>query len=463
MGDSADFQRSLSDALAARRDWFEKTELPRLKEEFRVFHTGFTSLYNVFIKKGLVPEDPYKQEAKIGEIEVPETGSFSDVERQEQLTIRFSNFDNQLDFLVNFYQFSVDSLSLDKIKRVLGLVKYIDWAHFSSDAPTQNTKSTVELVAQSKNGADPLTLSVINESMANLKRTTGTILAVLKQLTDLNRELYKLELRTKVTVGMSPQEAALPQVKKKFAAAMPGKPFYPDLAEEVIREDYTKDGPALREKILKQLEVPDNKPKIVKAAVSFKSILVEGLQVVCSAAATFGEVAAKLAENEALLANRQIGFWDKVKKIMKQMMNKESEPTIYDVEYMDTARGIPVKEKINFQNFCSDMDKKTRNLAAIGARVSAASKANAMEESQLLAYLEKSIREAQSLHKLLGALDDFFKAAVDKGDREKVKGIKPELATIKNAIIRANQKRHEYSAQKEEEEQLRRLGVSSGG
>jgi hypothetical protein len=31
---------------------------------------------------------------------------------------------------------------------------------------------------------------------------------------------------------------------------------------------------------------------------------------------------------------------------------------------------------------------------------------------------------------------------------------------MKNAVVRANQKRHDYSAQKEEEEQLKRLGVN---
>jgi hypothetical protein len=66
----------------------------------------------------------------------------------------------------------------------------------------------------------------------------------------------------------------------------------------------------------------------------------------------------------------------------------------------------------------------------------------------------------QSYHKTLGALDEYFKAEVGKQDREKIRGIKPELGTIKNAIIRANAKRHEYSAQNEEEDQLKRLGVS---
>jgi hypothetical protein len=108
------------------------------------------------------------------------------------------------------------------------------------------------------------------------------------------------------------------------------------------------------------------------------------------------------------------------------------------------------------------MDRKSRVLTALASRGGAAqSKMEAMEEEQLIGMLERNIREVQVIHKTLSALDEFFKLEADKEDRDKVKGIKPELATIKNAIVRANQKRHEYSAFKEEEEQLKRLGITS--
>jgi hypothetical protein len=454
------YQQAHSDALNARGNWLEKTEMPRLKEEFRTFHAAFASLYNIFIKKGLIHEDPYKHEAKIGEIEIPETGGFSDAERMEQISIRLSNYDNQLDFLVNFYQFSADFLTLDKIKRILGLVKYIDWVRFTTDSESYNTKAVVELVAQSKNGLDPLSLSVVNESTANLYRCTGIILTILKELSDFHRETYKAELRTTVTAGMSAAEAASGQIKKKFAAAMPGKPFYPDLVEELIKEDYSRDGPALREKALKQLAVPDAKPKTAKAAVSFKFILLEGIQAICFTASILEEIASRLDENETLLENRQRSFWEKVKRMMQQMVNKEPEAVIYDVEYLDSNKGTLVREKVNFSSFRADMSKKIKNLAVLNARSVAAAKAESTDEALLLQQLERSIREVQSLHKTMGALDEFFKAEVDKTDRDKIKGIKPELATIKNAIIKANRKRHEYSAQKEEEEQLKHLGVN---
>ncbi|MDR2110724.1 MAG: hypothetical protein LBP32_05395 [Spirochaetaceae bacterium] len=434
--------------------------MPRLKDEFRTFQTAFSALYNVFLKKRIINEDPYKQETKIGEIEVPETGSFPESERQDQLSLRLSNFDNQLDFLVNFYQFSVDLFSLDQIKRILGLVKFIDWTHLVQDSQSANTKAMVDMINQAKMAADQLSISIISESISNLQKTTATILALLKEVSDFNRESYKLEIRTRITRNLSPGEATPPQIKKKFSAAMPGKPFYPDLVEEVIKEDFSKEGPALREKVLKHLEVPDNKPKIVKAPVSFKTVLIEGLQVIGSVGATLNEIAVKIDENEILLESRANGFWDKVKRVLRQMMNKEPEPTIYEIEYMDPARGVSVREKVNFQNFRTDMDRKTRTLMSIGSRA-AVVKLNSMDESQLIGQLERCIREVQSVHKTLSALDDFFKAEAGKEDREKVKGIKPELATMKNAIIRANQKRHEYSAQKEEAEQLKRLGINS--
>jgi hypothetical protein len=460
MEGNTDFRKALSEALAARKDWLESSELVKLKEEFRTFQSAFSSLYKVYLKKGLINEDPYKQEAKMGEIEIPESGPFSEAERVEELSIRLSNYDNQLDFLVNFYQFSVEFLNLERIKRILGLVKYIDWVNLGPDAPSSNTRAVADMTNQAKIGIDPLGLSVINESQLNLKRSTGTIMGYLKVLTDFHRESYKLEVRNTITAGMSPADAAqTAQIKKRFAGAMPGKPFYPDLIEEIIREDYSKDSQALRENVLKKLQIADNKPKTAKQAVSFKSILLDGIRGLGGAAATLTEIAAKIDENAALLANRKRGFWEKVKLLLRQMLNKEPDPTIFEVNYVDSVKGVSVREKVNYESFRADMDRKTRTLTNMSSRGAASSRLEAMEDEQLTAFLEKSIREVQTLHKTLNALDDFFKKEVDPVDRDKLKGIKPELAAMKNAIVRANQRRHEYSAQKEEEEQLKKLGV----
>ena len=102
MAENDSYIKSLTDALKARAEWLESSELPKLKEELRHYHSGFASLYNLYLKKGLIHEDPYKQEAKIGELEVPSIAPFSEMEKLDQLTRRLANYDNQLDFLVNF-------------------------------------------------------------------------------------------------------------------------------------------------------------------------------------------------------------------------------------------------------------------------------------------------------------------------------------------------------------------------
>jgi hypothetical protein len=459
MPDINEYQNTLSAALEKRRDWLEKTELARLKEELRTYQTSFSSLYTIFLKKGLINEDPYKQEAKIGEIEVPDTGPFNEGDRTDALSIRLSNFDNQLDFLVNFYQFGVEFLNLDRIKRILGLVRYIDWIHLNPDAQTANTRAVAEITIQSKNGVDPIALSVISGSLSNLSKSTSAIIEILRGLAAFHKEFYKFEVRNAVG-GISAAEANAGALRKKIAAAMPGKPFYPELAEEIIKEDFSGNGPALREKVLKSLAVADGKPKTAKVKVSFKAILLEGVHAIGSVCNTLNEIAVKFDENAVLLANQKKGFWEKVKKILQQMLNKEPEALVYEVTYIDPVRGMTVREKLDFYQFRSDMDRKKRILSSLGLRGAAQSRLDSMTEDQLTAFLEKTIRDVQSLHRTLTALDEYFKAEIPREDRDKVKGIKPELATVKNAIVKANQIRHDYSAQKEEEEQMRRLGIS---
>ncbi|MDR2477143.1 MAG: hypothetical protein LBD18_05090 [Treponema sp.] len=456
---AANYAEALLQALSARKDWLEASELTKLKDELRVFQASFSVLYNIFLKKKLLHEDPYKQETKIGELEVPETGPFNEAKRLEQISLRLSNYDNQLDFLVNFYQFGVDFLNLDRIKRILGLVRYIDWVHLTPDASSHNTKLVAEITNQAKTGVDQITLSIIGESLIKLSKSTVSVMGILRDLTAYHRETYKLNIRNAVG-GMTSGEANAANIKKKIASAMPGTPFYQEFIEELIKEDYSKDGPSLQEAILKSLKVATEKPKTAKSTVSFKSILLEGIQVIGSSATAMGEIAAKIDENAATLANQKKTFLQRLHLLFRAMMNADPEEIVYEVQYIDPAKGIPVNQTVHFYEFRAEMDKKTKILTGMNGHGPLMTKLGAMGEEQITGYLERTIRDVQSIHRTLTALDDYFKGSVPKEDRERIRGIKPELATIKNCIVRANQLRHEYSAQKEEEQQLKRLGIN---
>ncbi|MDR0410500.1 MAG: hypothetical protein LBH75_00805 [Treponema sp.] len=462
MSEISDYKQKLSEAIEVRRAWIEKNIIPKLKEDLRVFQSSYTSLYSAFLKKGLVDEDPYKQEAKLSEIQVPETKSFSENETNENMSIRLSNFDNQLDFLVNFYQFGTDFLTIDRIKKILGLIKYIDWIHLSTDSESFNTRCVAKFAAQVKMGLDPLSLSLLSESTTNLVRSTGSIVGYLKILTEFDKEDYKLAVRNAITSAMPETEVpSSAKIKKQFASALPGKPFYPELVDEIIKEDYGKDGAELRDAILHSLVVTQKKQSSEKQEVPLKTILIDGIHSLGAVSTTLAEIAFKLDGNEVLLENRKLSFFEKFRRFMKRIFNSEPDAVIYEVEYMDAVDEPPVKERLNFTEFRVNINKRIKNLAQISASTGpVAAKLEALQESQLLSFMERNIRDLKGLARDLNALDNYFKANIDQSDRSRVKGIKPELSTIKNAFVKANQRCYDYNALKEEAEQFKRLGIT---
>jgi len=449
---------TLQEVLASRKEYMEREEMQKLKEELRNFHSSYASLYNIYLKKKLIDEDPYKQETKITELEVPDATPFNETKRIEQMSIRLSNYDNQLDYLVNFYQLGMDFLNLDRIKRIVGLIRYIDWVNLSPDSQSLMTKAVAEISINSKAGVDSLTLSIIGEGLSRLSKTTASSMAILKNLSIYYRECYKLEIRQKITQGMSAAEATLDNIKKKMPSAMPGAPFYKELVEELIKEDYSSSGQDLKDIVLNSLKIPTSKQKAVKAPVNFKNILLDGIQVIGGASSSLTEIMTKLDENQTIMESYKKNLMQMIKELIRQITNAEPEEVIYTVEYLDQTKDMPVKEKINFYKLRDELEKKIRFLSSL-MKGPAYQKLSAMTEEQIIGYLEKNISEVQNYHKILGALDDFFKAKVAAENRDKIKGIKPELSALKNSYVKANQLRYEYSAQKEEEEQLKRLGV----
>jgi len=75
--DITTYINSLQELLIARKDWMERNEMGKLKDDLRAFQSSFASLYNIYLKKKLINEDPYKQDSKISELEVPDNSVLS--------------------------------------------------------------------------------------------------------------------------------------------------------------------------------------------------------------------------------------------------------------------------------------------------------------------------------------------------------------------------------------------------
>lgn len=468
MKDALQFQNDLAEALEKRKLWMDRNLLPQLKDEFNLFKAAFGSLYQLLLRKGLVQEDPYKNDIKIGELEIPSEAPFTESERMEQMSIRLSNFDSQLDFLITFYQFSVDFLTLERIKRVAGLVKYFNWLQFTISSQHINTRALAEIVNMAKGGNDQLGTGLIVDSLQRLEASTKTIVKILKDITDFHRQNYKLEARLRFfdaleldrnTVFMKKDET-MQLIKRKFAESMSDRPFYPELFEELLKENYSAEGEGLKNDLIKRLSIPEETQTKKTAVVSFRPVLVDALKGLGNLSYILTDTINKLDDNKLLLDSEQNGFWQKVRQIILKMLNKDLEEVFYDIEYLDPVLGTTKSEKLNFGEFRLELDKKSRYFASLSSRSSSVmTKMENASEEQLLSLLSKNIEELQRFHRVLSALDEFFKTEISKENREKVRGIKPEISAIKNTIVKANQKRHEYIAQKEEQEQLKKLGI----
>ncbi|AEJ20229.1 hypothetical protein [Gracilinema caldarium] len=468
MKDALQFQNDLAEALEQRKLWLDRNLLPKLKDEFSIFKASFGSLYQLLLRKGLVQEDPYKNDIKIGELQVPSESPFTESERIEQMSIRLSNFDSQIDFLVTFYQFSVEFLNMERLKRVAGIVKYINWLQFSVNSQYINTRSLAEIVNLAKGGNDQLGTGLIVDSLQRLESSSKNILKILKDITDFHRQNYKLEARLRFfdTLPLDrnsvfiKKEETMQLIKRKFAETMSDRPFYPELFEELLKENYSAEGVSLKNDILKQLAIPEDNKEKKKTDISSRPMLIEALRGLNGLSFILTDTLSKLDENKLILDSEQNGFWQKVRQIILKMLNKDSEEVFYEIEYLDPVLGTTQSEKLNFRQFKMDLIRKARSLASLSSRNSAfMTKLENASEDQLFSILSKNIEELQKIHRTLTALDEFFKSEVSKENREKIRGIKPELSSIKNTIVKANQKRHEYIAQKEEQEQLKKLGI----
>ena len=470
MDDTLTFQSKLGEALEKRREWIDRERMSQLKDEFRVFQSSFTGLYKVLLKKGILHEDPYKHEEKIGEIQTPPESPFVESEKIEQMSIRLSKFESQLDFLVNYYQFSVDFLSMERIKRIVGLTKYFAWTQLNSSSQNTNTRALSDLIGLVKGGNDPLSIGLVADALQHLEKSTKDTLLLLKEIADFHRENYKSELRYRVmgslkfdpSTVIARKDETLRQVKRKFVEAMADRPFYPELIEETLREDYSGEGEKLRDEVLKKLAVVEDKPKQQKREISFKAILMEALRILAALNFTLDDAQRKLQENSDTLESAKNGFWDKLGRLVRPMMNRPPEEIIYEVDFMDSATGVEKPGELKFTAFIQGVERKAKTLAAINNRTSSGYKRlESATEEQLQETLSKNIEELQTIHKSMSALDLFFKSEAPREERDRMRGIKPELTAIKNGIVKANQKRHEYIAQKEELEQMKRLGIRS--
>jgi hypothetical protein len=84
-----------------------------------------------------------------------------------------------------------------------------------------------------------------------------------------------------------------------------------------------------------------------------------------------------------------------------------------------------------------------------------------LSNDKIVEFIVTQLAENQTMLDVLLALEDYYKANISTIQQNKIKGIKMEIAALKNTLIKTNQRKAEYVTLIEEQEQMKKLGITN--
>ncbi len=454
------FQGELAAALEKRAAALTADVLPMLREGFRLFHSLFSNLYNLLYRKSLIQEDPYQYDRKLSELVLPSREPIADSEAKEVLSRRLAELQSQLEFVGGAYQFNLEFLSLERLKLLDGLVGFIDWSNLASSSPDANTAALAEALGKIKLGSDKVSAGIVGDSATQLAALAAKLLAGLKELSAWQREAWKLELRrllqrpelARLLNGKAPAEA-LPQLQRACRQLEPKRAFQAELAREVLAEDGPEKGPRLRAETLARLAGPQRQAA-APAPVDYRGLLLEAVRLMLPLHVPLNAALGRLQANREQHGGRRRGWKARLRALLGPARDPQA---VLEIRQFDNATGVSRLTRVDFPQFADKVRRKASLLEALASSSSAAAgRLRAASEQELYGFLNKNLVELNGMLHVMQGLDAYFKA----GKKEEVKGIKIELAAVKNGLVRANKQRYEYAARREEERQRREMGLA---
>ncbi len=466
MEDLRNFIVQLDTAIENKAEEFNKKILPEMQKNYSIQLTAAQAIKSILLKKSLITDDPYKYDNKMTDISIPENTGFSESEKAGVIGTRLSTYEVMLDFLNNYYQFNTEFLTPKKISNLLNLNKSFLWSDFTSSSTNNNTRGLADIIQSVLTGEDNLTAGLLRDSLSHLSKTNQEINKSLEQLSQFKREKYKLWIRklifSKIEISqedLTNPSKALKDIKKIISASEKKAPFYSDLIIELIKEDYASDSAEKHKALLKRLEANNKVEKEENKEVNYRPYLLEGLKILGNSGPHFYEALEKIKYNNEIIYKEESGTFKKFIAAMKKAFNIKDKEREININITDPVTQIKKKQSIKYNEFINEMSKKAilfKNIANPGSPVQ--QKIKQFNDDLLLTNLTKYISESNELLKQMTGLDEFYKT-IKPELRGKIRGIKIEITTITNSIIKANQYRAEYTTSMEEKQQMERMGI----
>ena len=463
-----DFLSKLEIVLEQQRDSLDKKELSDLKETIRLFTSAFEGIYNLLLKKGLISEDPYKYEQKVSEITPPPADQVLDSDKINKISQRLSMYDSQLDFLNSFYEFSADFITMPRIKKIVSLINWIKWDRLAESSTETNTKILAEIIGKITQGSDQMSISLVNDSLKRMRELSKKIVIISRVISLYQREKYKFDIRSSIITQLeltpldmqTKSEDTLLTIKRNFVKIM-GKeiPFYSELIKEIFAEEAVPEGEILKSEVIKKLTIRGEK-KEVKKEINYRQILMDAVRTLAAVSIPMEQAIKKLDFNNALSEEKTMTLGDKFRMWIMNLSGKDNVTKIIEIDIFDERLSFSKTARLNLNEYMEDAKKKMRTISALSNKVSTINrKLEAASEDAVLNFISKSIEDLYIITNKMDPVNTYFKSEVSREQRNSVKGVKIEVTTMKNTLVKTNQKRHEYISRMEEIEQMKKLGV----
>ncbi len=460
-----DFNTKVINAVEAKTQWYDTTLLPHLQDEYRNHHMLVRNVFDLLQKRSLITPDPYKHDKKISKIVCPEDTAFNDNERSQKLGLRLSDYESMIDYICNYMKFSVSALTADKIKKLLEFNNSFTWSNLSPASSRPNTRALAICLAELKSNQG-MAVSMIYDGISKTAKSIEEIDKNLKWLGNFQRERYKAEVRKNIIASGKLKEgdrtagSMLNAIKGLFPSCMGKKPFSTDLVQEIVNEDTAGNKEELQAKLLEKLQVKEEKSKKKTNTVDTHELIMMAIRSIGSLAEQYNTVLEKFVANHDLLLAANNTFKQKLLRLLRNMLGMDEPPVEYMVTITEHGSNQQRKELVNYKDFMGGLNKRTKYYSSITAKNSANyQRIDSQKDDLIFKFVDKQLAENGRLQILLAALDEYFKASAPPGTRTKVKGIKMELTTLKNLLVKINQQKVDYAAYVEEAEQMRKLGI----
>ena len=467
MSDNQTFFGALETAIAEKTENLNAKVLPGVLSNFQLLHTCVKNMYTMLVQRALIKPDPYKLEKKITEIVLPDESTYMENERSIVMGTRFSDYESMLEFVCTYYKFSTDRLDLAQTKRLLDLATCIDWRAFSVNSSKVNTRGLATLVNEAHVHAPQMVLSLISDSLNKSSTAVSAIYSGLTDLVNFKRESYKFEVRKKVLENpafdkttLSSFSAELAEIKRLFPKLLGKKQYYNELIQEIVKEDCAPEKEQFRQQALARLRVAENTVREVKQKVNTRAILLDTVLSLSALAPQYEQIIAKIDSNHAVLSSEHNGFFDKLKRALRQAFNLKAAQEEYELVIVNQKNEARTTKKIEYNTFFALLVRKQQFLQSFAdTQGDEFRKIAAAAEETVLGFVNRQLADNWEILLQLNALDEYFKSQASTADKDKIKGMKMELVTMKNTLVKTNQKRAEYVSVVEERMQMEKLGI----